>query len=184
MLLEGSIRRFGLVGVLQFLALSRATGVLEVRDFEEYGFVYIVDGKVEGISLPLTNEKLGTKLVKAGCLTEAELALALAEDASLTAGEKRFKPLGQRLIEKGLADEHKVREVMNQQVQDQVFELAQWKDGIFLYDEPDEMPHFQVKIRGNIQRLLLDAYRRIDEIERTREATGASEIAAELDLRL
>lgn len=36
MLLEGSIRRFNLAGVLQFLAQCAATGVLEVRDFEEY----------------------------------------------------------------------------------------------------------------------------------------------------
>ena len=52
MLLQGSIRRFDLAGVLQFLAQDAATGVLEVRDFEEYGFIYLVDGRVEGISLP------------------------------------------------------------------------------------------------------------------------------------
>ena len=33
MLLEGSIHRFDLAGVLQFLAQSAASGVLEVRDF-------------------------------------------------------------------------------------------------------------------------------------------------------
>ena len=44
MLLEGSIHRFNLAGVLQFLAQGAATGVLEVRDFEEYGFIYLVKG--------------------------------------------------------------------------------------------------------------------------------------------
>ena len=53
---------------------------------------------------------------------------------------------------------------------DQVFELAHWQNGVFLYDEPEQMPHFQVAIQGNVQELLLDAYRRIDEGERARKA--------------
>ena len=44
MLLQGSIHKFNLASVLQFLAQSAATGVLEVRDFEEYGFIYLVQG--------------------------------------------------------------------------------------------------------------------------------------------
>lgn len=170
MLLQGSIQRFGLAGVLQFLALCRATGVLEIRDFEEYGFVYIVDGNVEGISLPVTDEKLGTKLVKAGCLSECELAQVLVQDLSLSYDERKLKPLGQRLIDKGLADEETIREVMNRQVHDQVLELAQWTNGVFLYDEPEDMPKFDAKIEGNVQQLLLDAHRRIDEGERARKA--------------
>jgi len=79
MLLQGSISRFDLASVLQFLAQGTSTGVLEVRDFEEFGFIYLVEGRVEGISLPITDEKLGARLVKAGCLTEQQLAQALIE---------------------------------------------------------------------------------------------------------
>lgn len=169
MLLEGSIHRFNLAGVLQFLAQSAATGVLEVRDFEEYGFIYLVAGHVEGISLPITDEKLGTRLVKAGCLTEQQLAEALMEDSSLSREQKKFKPLGQRLIEKGYTTQEDIREIMERQTLDQVFELAHWHNGVFLYDEPERMPHFQVAIQGDVQELLLDAYRRIDEGERSRK---------------
>src|SRR5665648_683691 len=84
MLLQGSIHRFSLAGVLQFLAQNAATGVLEIRDFEEYGFIYLVDGSVEGISLPITDDKLGTRLLKAGCLSAQHLAEALIEDSALT----------------------------------------------------------------------------------------------------
>lgn len=169
MLLQGSIHRFGIADILQFLALSRATGVLEIRDFEEYGFVYIVDGSVEGISLPVSDEKLGTKLIKAGCLTDAQLAQVLVEDLSFSYEERKMKPLGQRLIECGFTDEATIRDVMNRLVHDQVFELAQWRNGIFVYDEPQDMPEFQAKIEGNVQQLLLDAQRRIDEGARARK---------------
>jgi len=170
MLLEGSIHRFNLAGVLQFLAQGAATGVLEVRDFEEYGFIYLVKGHVEAISLPITDEKLGSRLVKAGCLTEQQLAEALMEDSSLSHDQKKFKPLGQRLIEKGYATQETIRHIMERQTLDQVFELAHWTSGVFLYEEPEQMPRFQVTIEGDVQGLLLDAYRRIDEGERARKA--------------
>jgi hypothetical protein len=178
MLLQGSIHRFNLAGVLQFLAQNASTGVLEVRDFEEYGFIYLVAGQVEAISLPISDEKLGTRLVKAGCLDARQLAATLIEEAELTRDEKRFAPLGQRLIEKGFTDEKKIREVMAAQTTDQIFELAHWRTGVFLYDEPERMPTFQVAIQGNVQGLLLDAYRRIDEGEKSRKAEF--EVAREL----
>lgn len=173
MILEGSIQRFGLASVLQFLAQNAATGVLEVRDSEEQGFIYLVDGHVEGISLPVTDDLLGTRLVKTGYLTEAQLHEALIEDAALTPGERRLRPLGQRLVEKGLITEMDVRKVMQRQVLDQVFELAQWHTGAFIYDEPRAMPTFQVKIQGNVQGLLTYVQRRIDQGD-TRKAPASA----------
>ena len=170
MLLQGSIHRFNLAGVLQFLAQGASTGVLEIRDFEEYGFIYLVEGQVEAISLPVTDEKLGTRLVKAGCLTEQQLAEALMEDSTLSHEQKKLAPLGQRLIEMGFTSETRIREVMGRQTYDQVFELAHWQNGVFVYDEPEQMPHFQVAIQGDVQALLLDAYRRIDEGEKARKS--------------
>ncbi len=167
MILEGSIRRFGLASVLQFLAQNTATGVLEVRDSAEQGFIYLVDGHVEGISLPVTDDLLGARLVKTGCITQEQLREALIEDASLTPGERRMKPLGQRLVDKGLISETNVRQVMQRQVLDQVFELAQWRTGTFIYDEPRAMPAFRVKIQGNVQGLLTYVQRRIDQGEQT-----------------
>jgi len=164
-----------LASVLQFLAQNASTGVLEVRDFEEYGFIYLVSGSVEGISLPITDEKLGTRLLKAGCLSELQLAEALIEDSALTHDQRKFKPLGQRLIEKGFTSEAKIREVMGRQTLDQVFELAHWQNGVFVYDEPELMPRFQIAIQGNVQQLLLDAYRRIDEGEHSRKTVNVVE---------
>ena len=170
MLLQGSIHRFNLAGVLQFLAQNASSGVLEVRDFEEYGFIYLVEGRVEAISLPITDEMLGTRLVKAGCLSEQQLAEALMRESELSHDQKKSTPLGQRLIEKGFTSEARIREVMNRQTLDQVFELAHWRNGLFIYDEPEQMPRFQVTIQGDVQELLLDAYRRIDEGELSRKA--------------
>ncbi|MBM3146335.1 MAG: DUF4388 domain-containing protein [Actinobacteria bacterium] len=170
MLLQGSIRRFRLADLLQFLAAEDATGVLEVRDFEEYGYIYLVEGAVEGISLPLTDEKLGSRLVKAGLLSEEKLGQVLLEHATMSREEKRRQPLGQLLVERGYLAEQAVHDIMARQTLDQVFELAHWQYGMFLYDEPEEMPTFTVKLQGDVQELLLDAYRRIDEGQLARKA--------------
>lgn len=184
MILEGSIQRFGLASVLRFLAQNAATGVLEVRDSDEHGFVYLVDGHVEGISLPVTDDILGTRLIKAGCLTQEQLREALQEDAALTPGERRLKPLGKRLVEKGFVSEANLRTVMQRQVLDEVFELAHWRSGTFIYDEPRTMPVFQVKIQGNVQRLLSYVQRRIDEGERPYKTDKTDKTGAENEICL
>lgn len=171
MMLTGSIQRFRLADVLQFLATQESTGILEIRDFEEYGYIYLVKGTVEAISLPITDEKLGSRLVHAGLLSEKQLAHVLLEHSQLTREEKRRLPLGQMLIERGYADEDAIRRIMVRQTHDQVFELAHWRQGMFIYDEAaEDMPAFAVKVHGDVTDLLLDAYRRIDEGERARKA--------------
>jgi hypothetical protein len=166
MFLQGSIRKFDLASVLQFLAQRTCTGILEVRDFQEYGFIYLVEGRVEGISLPITDEKLGSRLVRAGLLTEQKLSEILIEESSLSKEEKKAAPLGQRLLDKGYITEDQVRDIMAKQTLDQVFALAHWQNGVFEYDEPEKMPDFKISIQANVQEILLDAYRRIDEGER------------------
>ncbi len=168
MLLQGSIHAFDLASVLQFLAQRACTGIVEVRDFDEYGFIYLIGGRVEAISLPVTDEKLGTRLVKAGLLTEQQLSEVLLEETSLTKEEKKAKPLGQRLLDKGYITEDQVRDIMERQTMDQVFALAHWQHGQFEFDTPEKLPEFKICIKGDVQELLLDAYRRIDEGEKMR----------------
>jgi hypothetical protein len=166
MLLSGSIRTFKLASVLQFLAHEQATGIIEVRDFDEFGFIYLIEGRVQAISLPMTDEKLGTRLVKAGLLDEAQLSEVLMADTLLSKEEKKAKPLGQRLLDKGYITADQVRDIMVRQTLDQIFALSHWQNGVFEFDESETMPEFTIRIAGNVQELLLDAYRRIDEGER------------------
>jgi hypothetical protein len=165
MLLTGSIRRFDLASVLQFLAQGQATGIIEVRDFDEFGFIYLIDGRVQAISLPMTDEKLGGRLVRAGLLDEQQLSEVLMADTLLSKEQKKAKPLGQALLDKGYITADQVRDIMAKQTLDQIFALAHWQNGVFEFDESDAMPEFTIRIAGSVQTLLLDAYRRIDEGE-------------------
>ena len=80
MILWGKIQDFSIFSILQFLATYRKTGTLEIQDFEEFGYIYMTDGKVDAISLPLSDDLLGNRLVAAGALTQEQLDGLLALD--------------------------------------------------------------------------------------------------------
>ncbi len=168
MVLQGSIERFNIVNILQFLAYNRATGVLEVRDFEEFGFIYFVDGYVEGVSLPVSDERLGVRLVRLGAISEDQLARALVETQD--GGEGRVpKPLGERLVEQGLVSPDTVKDIVRRLTVARVFELAHWATGVFSYSEPKQMPRFGIRIQGCVEELLLLVQHWIDKGRRPRK---------------
>jgi hypothetical protein len=174
-ILQGSIERFDLVSVLQFLAQNEATGILEVRDCHEYGAIYLVNGRLEGISLPVNDDRLGVHLIRADLLTEDQLAVVLLEEeVSQEAGEEP-KPLGQRLVEKGYITEDAIRRAMHNLTMSRIFELVHWRSGTFAYSEPQKMPGFQIAIQGDIQELLLQTQVRIDHGDRPRRTCAAGE---------
>jgi hypothetical protein len=173
MMLRGSIERFDLGSVLQFLAQSDATGVLEIRDFEEHGYIYLVKGHLEAISLPLTDDRLGVFLLKRGLLAENQLTKVLMEEAAGRDGQDARKPLGQRLAEQGFVSETIIRQAIHRLTLTRMFEIAHWRSGIFSYDEPEQMPRFQISIGGDVQELLLQTQIRIDHGEKPRKLVAA-----------
>jgi hypothetical protein len=175
MILRGSIERFDLGSVLQFLAQNDATGILEIRDFEEHGYIYLVKGHLEAISLPLTDDRLGVFLLKRGLLAENQLTKVLMDEAAGRDGHEARKPLGQRLAEQGFVSETIIRQAMYRLTMTRMFEIAHWRTGIFSYDEPEQMPRFQISIGGDVQELLLRTQIRIDHGDRPRKQVAVKQ---------
>ena len=175
MILRGSIDRFDLGSVLQFLAQNGATGILEIRDYEEHGHIYLVKGRLEAISLPVTDDRLGVFMMKHGLVAEAQLAKVLMEEANGTDGASARIPLGQRLADRGFVTVDVVRKAMQSLTAVRMFELAHWRTGVFSYDEPEHMPEFKISIQGDVQQLLLQAQVRIDHGDRPRKRTATQQ---------
>ena len=173
MILRGSIERFDLGSVLQFLAQNGATGILDIRDYEEHGRIYLVKGRLEAISLPATDDRLGVFMVRHGLVAEAHLTKVLMEEAGGADGARAHAPLGQRLADRGFVTVDVVRKAMQRLTATRMFELAHWRTGVFSYDEPEQMPEFKISIQGNVQELLLQAHVRIDHGDRPRKRTVA-----------
>ncbi|MBN1629863.1 MAG: DUF4388 domain-containing protein [Thermoleophilia bacterium] len=161
MILWGEIREFPLFTILQFLSQQRRTGIVEIQDFEELGFIYLSRGRIDGISTQAWDEMLGNRLVAAGHLTEAQVRECWME----CAGDVN-KPVNAALLERADGDRRAIVEVVNRHTADAVMQLMYWNAGTFRFDVTAEPTYFPIVPTLSVDFLLLDAYRRVDEGER------------------
>jgi hypothetical protein len=164
LILWGHIGEFPLFTVLQFLASQRRTGILEIQDFEEYGAIYMSRGRIEAISLPQADEELGQRLVVAGVLTENQVKECWM---SLSSDETRL-PLLAHLLETARGERAALVKLVDRHTADQVMQLMYWSGGTFRFTMPTEIINFPVVPSIDVENLLLEAYRRVDEGERPR----------------
>jgi hypothetical protein len=162
MILWGEIREFPLVSVLQFLAEQRRTGILEIQDFEELGWVYLSRGRVDAVSMLLWDQMFGNKLIAAGAVSEPQV-----KQCWMDFSNSEQRPVLAALL--AAADEFERRElveIVNRHVSDAIMQLMYWNGGTFRFSVPSEEIFFPVVPTLSVEALLLDAYRRVDEGER------------------
>lgn len=164
MILWGDIREFPLPSVLQFLCAQRRSGVLEIQDFEEQGAIYLRHGQVEAIVLPEADEEFAARLVANGMLSEAQVKDCLMRIADDAGG----RPLLAALLEEAGGDRESLQQLVNRHTSDQIMQLMYWRSGAFRLTVPSEPVRFAVVPSVDIENLLLEAYRRVDEGERPR----------------
>src|ERR1700694_230659 len=118
---DGPPRELGIHDVFQLLDLSRKTGTLtvhsELRDNE--GTVFFDNGRVIHASIRSQPQPLGTVLVRAGKISEADLAHARTVQRERIGGPK----LGEVLIELGAITPRELERQVRQQIEAVVFEL-------------------------------------------------------------
>ncbi len=162
MVLWGKISHFSVFMILQLLASHEKTGVLELEDNQERAAIYLTDGRVDAVSVPRSDHMLGSRLVKGGHLTEVQLRRVIL--ASGLKGENEF--LGLTLLKSGLVKPEVVVAAVREQAYDNTLELSNWVRGTFSYDEPAEPVRFPISPQINVQHLLLEVSRRLDEGQR------------------
>lgn len=162
MILWGEIGEFPLFSVLQFLASQRCTGVLDIQDYEELGSVYFSRGHIEAISMTDWDERLAARLVGAGALTESQVKGCWMAAGQ---GDEQYPALA-CLLDAAEGDYRALMEMVNQHISDVVMQLMYWNAGTFRFRVPVRPVEFRVAPSLEVESLLLDAYRRVDEGER------------------
>jgi hypothetical protein len=162
MAIEGPLRELGIHDVFQLLDLSRKTGSLRVtsalRDNE--GVVSFESGRVVSASIRTNPHPLGGILVRAGKISEGDLARARAAQASRTDGKR----LGELLVEAGCLTWRELERQVRLQIETVVFELMSWQEGFFSFVEgavADSSTEATARI--STESLLMEGARRIDE---------------------
>jgi hypothetical protein len=160
MAIEGPLRELALSDVFQLLDLSRKTGTLTVtQEARPAPAVVKFDrGGVVGAELGDVHDRLGHLLLRAGKVTERHVEAARRVQAQVPG-----KQLGAILVEEGVVSAQDVARQLRFQIQEAVFELMQWKDGYFRFEEGQPPQPGPVSVRVPTESLLMEAARRIDE---------------------
>ena len=167
--IEGPLRELGIHDVFQLLDLSRKTGALTVTSAlrDNQGHVYFDRGAVIFATVRSNPRPLGELLLRAGKVTQADLARAL----TVQTHEARARAIGELLCEQGAITRRELERQVRFQVEEIIFELMSWTEGYFSFEERSvEDAPAEANVRIATESLLMEAARRIDEwtrIERT-----------------
>ncbi len=164
MAIEGPLKELNIHDVFQLLDLGRKTGVLcvtsELR--QNGGMVFFERGAVVGAEIRSNPHPLGGLLMKAGKISEADLARTRALQAS---GDTRR--LGDILVENNAIGRRELERLVRQQVEEVIFELMSWSEGYFSFeDSAAPKAGSEATVRIPTEALLMEAARRIDEWSR------------------
>jgi hypothetical protein len=164
MAIEGSLRELSIHDVFQMLDLSRKTGTLRItsESREHEGTVVFERGRVLSASMRGSPAPLGQLLVRAGRITDEDLARARGLQAG---GDTRR--LGEILLALGVVGARELDRQVRLQVEAVVFDLMSWRDGFFSFQERDiaTMP-IDAPVHVSTESLLMEGARRFDEWSR------------------
>ena len=176
LLLKGNLKEFSLPNVLQLVKMSAKTGCLILAREGEEGRIYFRNGQIYYAAQAPQSMPLGERLVKAGKISAKQLKSALAEQRiSADAGR-----LGAILVERGWIDKATLEEAVRGQIEDVTFNFFSWPDGEFGFVADEAVEDEDVFIEMNVENVIMEGCRRIDEWELIVEKLGSLEKVAHL----
>jgi hypothetical protein len=162
-ILEGALDRFHVPDLLTFLDMARRTGVLVLERAEQETKLFFREGHPVFATSSKDDLKLGHVLVRQGKLPGATVERLLAQQR---AGGER---MGQALIAERLMSEAELATILKVQVSEVIFETFEWTEGVFSFWDRCPPPASAVTLEMELQSLIMEGVRRIDERGRLAE---------------
>lgn len=157
--LAGDLAVVSIAEVLQMLQLQRQSGSLVVTTRGGEVTMHLYEGSLDlARSRGLRDEfLLGRFLVDRQALTRETLEQVVRDNASR-------KPLGERLMEVGLATESQIHRALEKQTKELVYEVVRWQQGRFAFDVGYIDPASRrIGLQLPIGALTMEGFRRVDE---------------------
>lgn len=155
--LEGRLSVFELLSVLQMLNNARATGRLRVLNKRNRAAVFFEQGNITFADIANRASRIGDYLLDRGAIERTAL------DGVLSERNPRRKKLGVRLVELGIVDPEAVREAVEQQIREVVYEVVRWTDGKFAFRAGEKPVGQDILNQVPLDHLMLEGVRRMDE---------------------
>ena len=161
MLLQGNLKEFSLPNVFQLVKMSAKTGALTISRENETGRIFFKAGQIYFAFCQPSTMPLGERLVKSGHITSKQLKAALAEQSA----SNRKGRIGQILLEHGYIDRGTLEAAVRAQIEDATFNFFGWSDGKFDFDADEKVDDEDILVEMNVESVILEGVRRLDEWE-------------------
>ena len=160
--LKGDLSTMGLEDILQWLAVGKKTGVLELKGFLHTKRVAFQDGRITSVWSSDPREYLGQYLLAFNRITEEQLREALATQ------EDENQLLGRILVNRQLVTEVEIRRIVQLKVEESVFDTFLWSTGSFEFYDGHPAQQKSMLLSLDVTGIVLEGARRVDEWKRIR----------------
>jgi hypothetical protein len=166
-LLQGSLKDFGLVEILQMMELGSTTGAIRLKQPNgRTGILYFQNGKMSNCTeLDPGALTLGDVLQQLGMATSAQIEQAFSQQLSDPFGKR----IGERLINMGVIHEGQLKEALRTKALWTARELSLWKDGSYEFISSilgqNMMPYGEESFNFEVMRVTMEMVRYSDEWE-------------------
>jgi hypothetical protein len=162
-ILEGDLGGFAVPDILSFLNMGQRTGVLVLERSDEESKLFVRTGRPVFAVATRGDLRLGSMLVRMGRLKEPDLDRILARQAG------GIQKLGELLLSEKIVREEELASFLKVQVSEVIFDTFTWGQGTFTFFDRVPPPTAVVTLEMDLQNLLMEGVRRIDERERLDE---------------
>jgi len=153
---KGDLASVGLPDVLEFLRVTRRTGVLAFKKEALKKNLYIKDGNVIFANSNVLEERLGDLLLQWGRISKD----AYDRSVSMLGSKKRQ---GRILVELGALTPKQLWEGVQDQIRQIVYSLFNWETGIFYFAEGELPSKENITADVSISELIVQGIRKIQE---------------------
>lgn len=157
--IKGTLETFYLTSLLQMLNYDRKTGKLNIKSESNEVQIIIHEGDIVFATETKKTNRLGELLKNSGIISQKVL------DEALAVSRKNKQGLGKTLVQEGYISLDKLNSFLLKQAENTIYNVFLWETGDFEYYDAELNLKGVVGNKLNAMNILLEASRRIDEIE-------------------
>lgn len=161
---EGQVHRVEIPDLLTFVNLARRTGLLELERPNQSTRIFFRQGDPVFANSTRDGLRLGDLLRRVGKVSPRDLERCASRQRG--AGDR----IGQALVAERLLTEDELRSFLKIQVSEVIFDTFTWGEGTFAFYDDVAHPPNATTLDMNLQNLLMEGVRRLDERDRLADA--------------
>jgi hypothetical protein len=173
-ILEGSLSRFEVPDLLNLLNIGQRTGVLVFERPDQETKLFFREGSPVYATSTKPELRFGSVLVRLGKMTSDQLERVIQRQ------RKGGYRIGQVLLWEKILKEEELASYLKVQVSEVIFDSFLWSKGVFTFYEKIPPPATAVTLEMDLQNLIMEGVRRIDDRARLPELFPDLNLVVEL----